>query len=89
MACFGARIGNCAATIVAVALHKRLTPFRRLQLRVRNRLITSQREHEEIVAAIRDGHTELAADRLRAHVVIQGERFSDLVASIERVAVPA
>jgi DNA-binding GntR family transcriptional regulator len=66
----------------AMALSKRLSPFRRLQLRVRNRLKTSQAEHEQIVAAILAGDGELAAERLRAHVTVQGERFHDLMASL-------
>ena len=36
----------------ATALHRRLCPYRRLQLRVRDRLPTSFHEHERIVEAI-------------------------------------
>jgi DNA-binding GntR family transcriptional regulator len=64
------------------AVHRRLQPYRRLQLRVRNRLATSYREHGDILEAIAAGDSELAASRLRAHVLVQGERFTDLVASI-------
>lgn len=74
--------GNAFLADQALLLHKRLAPFRRLQLRVRNRLHVSQREHERIVAAIISGDPEEAADALRAHVVVQGERFTDLVASL-------
>jgi DNA-binding GntR family transcriptional regulator len=63
-------------------LHRRLRPYRRLQLRVRNRLSTSFSEHSAIVAAIFAGDVEQARSLLRAHVGIQGERFSDLVASM-------
>ena len=63
-------------------LHRRLRPYRRLQLRVRNRLPTSFSEHSAIVAAIFAGDVEQARSLLRAHVGIQGERFSDLVASM-------
>ncbi len=66
----------------ARALHRRLQPYRRLQLRVRNRLATSYREHGEVIDALAAGNGELAADRLRAHVIVQGERFADLIASI-------
>lgn len=66
----------------ARALHRRLKPYRRLQLRVRNRLATSYREHEEVIEALTAGDGELAASRLRAHVIVQGERFTDLIASI-------
>lgn len=66
----------------AHALHRRLQPYRRLQVRVRNRLAISYREHGEVLEAITAGDGELAAKRLRAHVLVQGERFTDLVASI-------
>lgn len=74
--------GNTFLAGQALALNKRLAPFRRLQLRVRNRMKTSQEEHEAVVAAIRAGETQRAADHLRAHVAIQGERFGDLMASL-------
>ena len=67
----------------ALTLHKRLSPFRRLQLRVRNRLGVSQREHEAIVSAIVAGDSKAAARELRQHVIVQGERFADLIASLE------
>jgi len=76
--------GNRFLADQAIALHRRLAPFRRLQLRVRDRMKTSQREHEEILAAILEGEAGIAAERLRAHVAIQGERFSDLMASLEK-----
>ncbi len=63
-------------------LHRRLRPYRRLQLRVRNRLSTSFSEHCAIVDAIFAGNGDEARRLLRAHVRIQGERFSDLVASM-------
>ncbi|NWG26130.1 MAG: GntR family transcriptional regulator [Pseudorhodoplanes sp.] len=66
----------------AKVLHRRLQPYRRLQLRIRNRLATSHREHGEIVDALAKGDGERAADLLRRHVVVQGERFTDLVASL-------
>jgi DNA-binding GntR family transcriptional regulator len=66
----------------ATALHRRLRPYRRLQLRVRDRLPTSFREHEGIVEAIIAGDADLAAQRMREHVVVQGQRFADLIASI-------
>jgi DNA-binding GntR family transcriptional regulator len=66
----------------ARGLHRRLQPYRRLQVRVRNRLAVSYREHGEVLDAIAAGNGELAAAKLRAHVLVQGERFTDLVASI-------
>jgi DNA-binding GntR family transcriptional regulator len=66
----------------ATTLHRRLRPYRRLQLRVRDRVPTSLREHEGIVAAILAGDSDLAAQRMRDHVVVQGQRFGDLLASL-------
>ncbi|WP_027056435.1 GntR family transcriptional regulator [Mesorhizobium erdmanii] len=65
-----------------IQLHRRLRPYRRLQLRVRNRLSTSFSEHCAIVNAIVAGEGEEARHLLRTHVGVQGERFSDLVASM-------
>jgi DNA-binding GntR family transcriptional regulator len=70
------------------ALARRVRPYRRLQLRVRDRLDTSFQEHEEIVNAILAGDSALAEERLRAHVIIQGQRFSDLVEWMEKEAGP-
>jgi len=64
------------------ALHRRLRPYRRLQLRVRNRMSSSFDEHQAIVSAICKGDSELASELLRTHVMVQGERFTDLVANI-------
>lgn len=69
----------------ASALHRRLRPYRRLQLRVRDRMPTSLREHEGVVQAILAGDAELTAQRLRDHVVVQGQRFADLVASLSEL----
>ncbi len=70
----------------ALQLHRRLRPYRRLQLRVRNRMGTSYKEHEAIVQAIVSGDAEVAAQNLRAHVVVQGERFGDLLASLAEMS---
>lgn len=68
----------------AGALHRRLRPFRRLQLRVRDRMLTSHNEHARVVDAICEGDVEAAATLLREHVRIQGQRFSDLIASLPK-----
>ena len=65
-----------------LSLQRRLRPYRRLQLRVRDRMSNSQAEHEAITAAIIAGDADLAAEHVRGHIVIQGERFGDLVASL-------
>jgi DNA-binding GntR family transcriptional regulator len=64
------------------AMHRRLRPYRRLQLRVRNRLSTSFGEHAGIVEALIAGNAEAASERLRSHILVQGERFTDLLASL-------
>ncbi len=66
----------------ALTLHRRLAPYRRLQLRVRQRLPQSLAEHRAIVEAILVGDDALAAERLRSHVLVQGDRFADLVAGL-------
>jgi DNA-binding GntR family transcriptional regulator len=67
----------------ARALSRRLRPYRRLQLRVRDRMQHSFGEHDAVVNAIIDGDGQKAADLLRSHVAVQGQRFTDLVASLE------
>ena len=75
---------NAFLTEEAIKLHRRLGPYRRLQLRVRDRIATSYDEHEGIVQALLAGDAELAAGRARDHVVVQGQRFADLMASLAR-----
>lgn len=70
----------------AQQLHRRLRPYRRLQLRVRNRMGASLAEHQAVVAALLAGDPEAAAAALRDHVVVQGERFGDLLASLAELA---
>ncbi len=63
-------------------MHRRLRPYRRLQLRVRDRVRSSCAEHAAIVKAITDGDADGAAQALQDHVTVQGERFGDLLASM-------
>jgi DNA-binding GntR family transcriptional regulator len=64
------------------ALSRRLRPYRRLQLRVRNRMQKSFEEHSQIVRAIVTGDAWMADELLRNHVVVQGERFADMLVSL-------
>lgn len=74
----------------ATLLHRRLRPYRRMQLRVRNRMGVSFKEHASIVNLITNADAEATAAALREHVLVQGERFGDLLASMaELVAVAA
>ena len=67
-------------------MQRLLRPYRRLQLRVRARLPASFEEHQGIVDAILKGDGEMAAERLRAHVTVQGARYTDLMASLEKIS---
>jgi len=57
----------------------------RQQLRVRNRMRASFQEHIGSIEAIAAGDSERAAAMLRDHVVVQGERFTDLVATLRQL----
>lgn len=78
--------GNGFLEQECLRLHKRLQPFRRMQLRLRGRLRQSMREHEAIVAALETGDGEGAAAAIRAHVAVQGEKFHHLMASLKPAA---
>ncbi|MCP1674845.1 DNA-binding GntR family transcriptional regulator [Natronocella acetinitrilica] len=69
----------------AKRLRHRLKPYRRLQLRVSDRINRSLDEHRAIFEAIRDGDGEAAEQLMRDHVLIQGERFSDLAGQVNRM----
>lgn len=69
----------------ALVLQRKLRPYRRLQLRVRNRMQRSLEEHQGIVDAIHAGDAERASSEVRSHVVVQGDRFADLLAEMHRL----
>lgn len=73
--------GNSFLMGEAKRLHKRLQPFRRLQLRVRGRMHQSMDEHQKILSALEMGDAEKVGAVLRDHIAIQGEKFHDLMAS--------
>lgn len=68
----------------ASRLHAMLQPYRRMQLMVRNRMSRSFAEHNAVVAAIRAGDDEAASQAMRDHVVVQGDRFHDLLAALRQ-----
>lgn len=70
----------------ASRLHAMLQPYRRMQLRVRGRLGGSFREHDAVVAAIQAGDADAAGRALRDHVIVQGDRFHDLLAMMRQNA---
>jgi DNA-binding GntR family transcriptional regulator len=64
-------------------LSRRLSPFRRLQLRRPRRLVTSNREHGQIIEAIRGADADAAARIMRQHVTVQGSGLVDVFAMLE------
>ena len=67
-------------------LHDRLKPYRRLQLRARSRVASSLAEHQRIVDAILAGESANAEQVLKDHILIQGERLTDFIASFDMAA---
>lgn len=53
----------------ALAIRSRLDVFRRTQLRHEGRMAASHEEHGQVLAAIAEGDGELAARRMRAHML--------------------
>ena len=78
--------GNRFLAREAARLHKRLKPYRRMQLRANGRMPQSMREHRAIYQALERSDSKAAAATLRLHVAIQGERFNDLMASFRQMA---
>ncbi|MFN0264498.1 GntR family transcriptional regulator [Tepidamorphus sp. 3E244] len=74
---------NAFLTEEAGRLHERTKVYRRLQLRVRGRIDNSFTEHAAVVDAIRAGDQQASERAAREHVLIQGERFNDFVASLD------
>lgn len=74
--------GNRFLEQEAAKLHKRLKPFRRQQLRLRGRMAQSMAEHQAILAALAAGDPDAVSTALRGHVVVQGEKFHRLLASL-------
>ncbi|SIS64421.1 transcriptional regulator, GntR family [Roseivivax lentus] len=81
-----AQSGNSFLEAEATRLHRRLKPFRRLQLRLRGRLRQSMSEHESILKALSDGDPETAANVTRQHIAVQGDKFHHLIATLKTAA---
>ncbi|MCK0097447.1 GntR family transcriptional regulator [Yoonia sp. F2084L] len=81
-----AQSGNSFLEAEAKRLHRRLKPFRRLQLRLRGRLRQSMSEHESILEALTNGDPDMAAKVTRQHVAVQGEKFHHLIATLKIAA---
>ncbi|MEM7496951.1 MAG: GntR family transcriptional regulator [Pseudomonadota bacterium] len=67
-------------------LRRRLKPFRRHQLRASGRISRSLHEHTELAEAILSGDAAVAAERMRAHVMVQVVEFDDLAAAARQRA---
>ena len=78
--------GNGFLESETCALHRRLQPFRRQQLRLRGRMAQSLSEHKAIIDALERGDSDAAANTLRGHVAIQGEKFHSLMATLKNAA---
>lgn len=63
-------------------LQRRLQPYRRKQLLLRGRMKQSLSEHATVVDALSAGDSDAAANTLRGHVAVQGEKFHHLIASL-------
>ncbi|MFG1363533.1 GntR family transcriptional regulator [Xanthobacter versatilis] len=81
-----AATGNRVIHGEASRLQRALQPYNRLQLDVPRRLEASFAEHEAIMAALCEGDGVGAAERMRAHVQVQGERFMALLAALQAQA---
>ena len=81
-ACIYRATHNAFLAQEASRLHAVLQPYRRMQRQVRNRMVRSFAEHDAVVAAIRSGDDRAAEEAMRGHVVIQGDRFHDLLAAL-------
>lgn len=68
----------------ALQLQNRLRAYRRIQLRFRGRMNQSMDEHSKVLRALTDGDADLVAQTLRSHVAVQGEKFHQLIASLNR-----
>ncbi|GAB3193006.1 GntR family transcriptional regulator [Nesterenkonia suensis] len=81
--------GNDYLRQQAYALTRALQPYRRLQLRVPDRMRRSLAEHRRIAEAVSTGDAETAEDAARDHVLVQVREFSQLVRTWRRLsAVP-
>ncbi len=74
--------GNRFLAEQARSLQGRLQPYRRLQLRAGDRMRHSLAEHRAIVAAIVSGDQAEVDSVVKAHVLVQGEKFTDLMARL-------
>lgn len=80
-----AACGNEFLRHQSIALTRVLQPYRRLQLRVPDRMRRSLVEHRTIAEAIARGDAHTADDAARSHVLVQAEEFGHLVDTLRRL----
>lgn len=74
-----AESGNAFLAETSLALQRRLRPYRRTQLRAAGRLEQSLDEHNQVIDALAARQPQMAAELLRDHVAVQGDRFHRLM----------
>ena len=74
--------GNQYLQQQTLQLKNRLKPYRRMQLQISQRIDQSLAEHRDLYEAITTADAERAAQAARGHVMVQGQRFTDLVGLI-------
>jgi DNA-binding GntR family transcriptional regulator len=81
--------GNGFLAREARRLQHRLKPYRRIQLRLRGRAAQSMAEHDSVVEALSAGDQAGAAEAMRGHVAVQGEKFHHLMAHLKKTQQPS
>ncbi|NDW07594.1 FCD domain-containing protein [Jiella sp. 40Bstr34] len=76
--------GNAFLEETALAVRRRLAPFRNLQFEAFQRPELSHREHERIVDAIVSGNGEAAASAMRAHILIVRQAVDAVDLAVQR-----
>ncbi|MDB4215035.1 GntR family transcriptional regulator [Burkholderiaceae bacterium] len=76
--------GNAFLVQQTIHLKNRLKPYRRMQLQVRNRLAHSMAEHRALFAALKSGDEAVSAQAAKSHVLVQGQRFTDLISLLQQ-----
>lgn len=68
---------------ITARLAVQLVPYRRFQLRRAGRVDDNQRDHDSILAAIRDGDAEGAYEAMKRHGSVQGDVLADYISLSE------
>ena len=74
--------GNAWLIEELAEIETRINPYRSMPYKMRNRLAQSTQEHDEIKNAIADGNGSIAADLMRSHMMLQGQRLPLLLQNV-------